>query len=323
MSHAPSLNPGRGGRSLSGGRDRGILALAAIAPLWGYSWVVSKVSLRYAEPFTLVALTSAVCVPCLILVLVVTRRPLHPPPLGWTALIGILQTSLFNGLAIMALTMGGSGKVSVLAYTMPFWLLLLAWPFLGERLRGLQWPAVALAFAGLVLVVRPWDIGGALSGVLACAAGLAWAGGALAVKLLQRRAHVDGLSLTAWQMGFGSLPLIAAAVLAHGGWPVWTGTFVLCLAYSVLLANALCFALWIHALRALPAGAAGMGTLAVPVVGVFASWIQLGETPSLVEGIGMVLIVAALAVLAAYGLAAGRKGPAAAGDDAGLLPVIE
>ena len=323
MSDAASSDLGRGGRRPPSSRDLGVLALAALAPIWGYSWVVSKVSLAYADPLTLVALTTVLCVACLFLVLVVTRRPLRPPPLGWTALIGILQTSLFNGLAIVALTMGGAGKVSVLAYTMPFWLLLLAWPFLGERLRGLQWPAVTLAFAGLVLVVRPWDIGGALGGVLACAAGLAWAGGALAVKLLQRRTHVDALSLTTWQMACGGLPLIAAAVLTHGGWPVWTGTFVLCLAYSVLLANAVCWALWIFALRALPAGAAGMGTLAVPVVGAVASWIQLGEAPSLVEGIGMVLIIAALAVLASCGLAAGRRGSAAAGEEAGLLPVIE
>ena len=53
-----------------------------------------------------------------------------------------------------ALHDAGAGKVSVLTYTMPFWLLLLAWSFLGERLRGVQWLAVVLSFAGLVLVVR-------------------------------------------------------------------------------------------------------------------------------------------------------------------------
>jgi len=309
--------------SPSRGRHLGIVALAAIAPMWGYSWVVSKVALDYARPFTLLALITSACVACLFAMLVVTRRPLRPPPLGWTVLIGLLQTSLFNGLATVALTVGGAGKVSVLAYTMPFWLLLLARTLLGERLRGLQWPAVALAFAGLVLVVRPWDIGAALSGILACGAGLAWAGGALCVKLLQRRTRVDTLSLTVWQMAFGGLPLIAVAVLTHSGWPEWTSTFVWCLAYSVLVANAVCWTLWIYALRSLPAGAAGMGTLAVPVVGVVAAWIQLGEAPALVEGIGMAMIIAALAVLAACGLVAARRGSATAGEEPILLPVID
>ncbi len=304
-------------------RDLGVLSLAAIAPLWGYGWVVMKVALDYARPFTFVALITSLGAASLFLVLLVTRRSLRPPPLGWTVPIGLLQTTLFNSLAILALTVGGAGKVSVLVYTMPFWLLLLAWLFLGERLRSLQWPAVALAFAGLVLVVRPWDIGGALAGVLACAAGLAWAGGSLLVKLLQRRTRTDTLSLATWQMAFGAATLTAIAALTRSGWPEWTGAFILCLAYSVLLANALCWGLWVFALRSLPAGAAGMGTLAVPVVGVAASWIQLGEQPTGIEAAGMALIVAALAVLAAYGVRRGRRALDATGEEFAIPPVID
>ncbi len=304
-------------------RDLGVLSLAAIAPLWGYSWVVIKVALEYAGPFTFMALVTTLCAVCFFAVLLVTHRPLRPPPLGLTVLIGLLQTSLFNVLATVALSVGGAGKVSVLAYTMPFWLLLLAWLFLGERLRSLQWPAVALAFAGLVLVVRPWDIGGALSGVLACAAGLAWAGGSLLIKLLQRRTHVDLFSLTTWQMAFGAVPLVAIAALTQSGWPQWTGTFIACLTYVVLLSSGLCWVLWIFALRSLPAGAAGMGTLAVPVVGVAASWIQLGEQPTEVEAAGMALIIAALAMLATYGVVWGRRTAGATIEEGVIPPVID
>jgi len=302
-------------------RDLGILALVVIAPIWGYSWIVTKVALDYSGPLTFAAIITALGAVCLFVVLVVTRRPLRPPPILWTVVIGLLQTSLFNGLATAALTAGGAGKVSVLVYTMPFWLLTLAWLFLGERLRGLQWPAVALAFAGLVLVVRPWDIGGALSGVLACSAGLAWAASALLVKLLQRRGGWDTLSLTAWQLTVGCVPLAAAAFLFEGALPDWTGVFIACVAYSVLFANALCWVLWVLALRSLPAGAAGMGTLAVPVIGVVTAWIQLGERPAAAEGAGMALIIAALAALAAAGVAAGRRGTP--GDEPSLPPVID
>jgi drug/metabolite transporter (DMT)-like permease len=315
MSHMADASPTRSSRL-------GLLALACIAPVWGYSWVVGKIALQYSAPLTFTALITGLGAACLFVALVVTRRPLRPPPLGWTVLIGIFQTSLFNGLGIAALSAGDAGKVSVLVYTMPFWLLTLAWLFLGERLGGLQWPAVALAFAGLVLVVRPWDIGGALSGVLACAAGLAWAGGSLLIKLLQRRTPCDTLSLTAWQLGFGSLALIAGAVLTDSGWPQWTDSFIACIAYSVLLSNAVCWALWIYALRSLPAGAAGMGTLAVPVVGVIAAWIQLGEAPALVEGIGMMLIITALAVLAAAGIRNDRRGGTSGGEPP-LLPIVD
>ena len=305
-------------------RDLGVLSLAVIAPIWGYSWVVIKVALDYARPFTFIALATASCAVGFFVVLLVTRRPLRPPPLGLTVPIGLLQTSLFNILATVALSVGGAGKVSVLAYTMPFWLLLLAWLFLGERLRGLQWPAVALAFAGLILVVRPWDIGGALSGVLACAAGLAWAGGSLLIKLLQRRTHVDPLSLTTWQMTFGAVPLIAIAALTQSGWPQWTDTFIACLAYVVFLSSGLCWVLWTFALPLTDRGRApGWATLAVPVVGVAASWIQLGERPTAAEAAGMAAIIAALTVLAAYALLAGRRGRGAAGEELAIPPVID
>jgi hypothetical protein len=51
--------------------------------------------------------------------------------------------------------------------------------------------------------------------------------------------------------------------------------------------------------------------------------LQLGEVPTLVEGIGMILIVAALAVLAAGGLSAGRRKAPAAGEDLTVQPITD
>ena len=161
------------------------------------------------------------------------------------------------------------------------------------------------------------------SGVLTLLGGLSWAASALVVKLMQRRHTVDVLSLTTWQMVFGSVPLIIAALLTYSGGPEWTFSFWWGLAYTVVLANAVAWFLWLYALHALPAGAAGLGTLSIPVVGVIAAWIQLGEVPTLVEGIGMLLIIGALAVLAAYGLLAGRRGAAAAGEEPDVRPVTD
>ncbi len=61
----------------------------------------------------------------------------------------------------------------------------------------------------------------------------------------------------------------------------------------------------------------------MPVIGVTAAWIQLGEQPNAIEGAGMMLIIAALAVLAAYGIAAGRRVPRVSADDVIMPPVIE
>ena len=49
-----------------------------------------------------------------------------------------------------ALVDGGPGKTSILVFTMPVWVLLMGWPALGERVRGLQWVAVGLALGDVL-----------------------------------------------------------------------------------------------------------------------------------------------------------------------------
>ena len=302
------------------GRDLGALALALLAVIWGYNWVVMKVGLQYAQPFTFSALRTFLGALSLFALLLVLRRSLKPPPLLWTVAIGLLQTTGFTGLLMWALESGGAGKTSVLTYTMPFWLLLLAWAFLGERLRGVQWLAVALALAGLLLVLEPWHLQGASGSLLAVAAGFCWAASAVVVKRFQATHEFDLLSLTTWQMLFGSLPLVLIAALTWQGGPDWTATFALTLAYNVLLGNAVAWLLWLFGLRRLSAGAAGIATLAAPVIGVTAAWVQLGERPSAGEAAGMALIIGALTIVTVRGILAGRRAAprtrsgAAAGD---------
>ena len=298
-------------------RDLGFAALILLAVIWGYNWVVMKIGLAYAEPVTFAALRTFLAALGLIALLALLRRPLRPVAVGTTVVIGLLQTTGFVGLLMLALQSGGAGKTSVLTYTMPFWLLVLARLFLGERLRGAQWLAVAMALAGLLLVLSPWQLHGTLSSVLALSGAVCWAASAVVVKRLQARRHVDLLSLTTWQMLFGSLPLVALALLLPQQGPEWTGVFVLTLVYNVVLGNAVAWLLWLYGLRTLPAGAAGLGTLATPVIGVLAAWLQLGERPDAWEAAGMALIIGALTVVAVRGLVAAREGGPGSGRRAG------
>ena len=285
----------------------GAVALAVLALVWGYNWVVMKIGLRYSQPVTFAALRTFLGALVLFGLLAALRRPIRPRAIALTGLIGLLQTTGFVGLALWALASGGAAQTSVLVYTMPFWLLLMAWVVLGERLGRLQWLAVGLAFCGLILVLSPWRLSGLSGSLLAVGAGFVWAASAVAAKILQRRREVDLLSLTAWQMLLGSVPLIVIAFATATRPPVWSASFVWALAYNVLLANALGWFVWLYALRLLSVGRAGLGTLATPVVGVVAAWIQLGERPSPAQTIGMALIVAALGVVTLAAAAGGQR----------------
>ena len=286
-----------------------IIALLLISLVWGYNWVVMKIALEYAQPFAFSAMRTFFGAISLFILLPIMRRPLRPRALGPTALLGVLQTTGFVGLLTWALQNGGAAKTAILTYTMPFWLLLMAWVVLGERLRGYQWVAVGLALCGLMLILTPWRLEGGLSDFLAVGGALCWAGSAVYAKILRKRHQVDLLSLTAWQMLLGAVPLIVVALVTWSSPPVWTGTFIVALIFNVLLGNALAWILWLYILHSLRAGTAGLAMLLTPVVGIVSAWIQLGERPGVLEGLGMIAVVGALLLVGARELSTGRRWP--------------
>ena len=303
--------------STAGGTRRWLpaVALVLLALIWGYTWPVMKLMLDYAEPFPYAAMRTFLGGVGLVALLPLLGRPLRPKALGLTVILGVLQTAGFLGLMTWALQGEGAGRTAILTYTMPFWLLLLAWVFLGERLRGFQWLAVGSALAGLVLVVTPWRLEGVLSPLLAVGGALSWAASAIVAKVLRRRHEVDLLALTAWQLLLGSLPLVVVAGLTWSP-PVWSGTFIAGLAFTVVAGNMVAWILWLYILNALPAGTAGLGMLLTPVIGIVASWIQLGEKPAVLEGLGMALIVCALLLTVVSGIwtdLTGRRQPSPPG----------
>jgi drug/metabolite transporter (DMT)-like permease len=75
------------------------------------------------------------------------------------------------------------------------------------------------------------------------------------------------------------------------------------------------FLLWTYVIDRLPAGVAGLGTLAVPVIGMTGSRLQLGEQIAFWEGWGIALIVAALALLSIMRLRENRKENVVPGQD--------
>lgn len=108
-------------------------------------------------------------------------------------------------------------------------------------------------------------------------------------------------------MILGSIPLLVAAVFTTYYALVWSPTFVEALAFCALLASAFGWFAWLYILEVLPAGVAGMSSLAVPVAGVALAGIQLKEIPTVSESIGMALIVLALCVLSARGVVSGKR----------------
>jgi drug/metabolite transporter (DMT)-like permease len=272
-------------------------AILVLASVWGYNWVVIKVATHDADAFTVSAIRTVVGAMCLFGVLAVTRRSLRPPPLWPTLVLGLMQTTIYTLLQVLAIATGGAGRTAVLFYTMPFWIVLLAWPILHERVTRNGFIALALAAVGLACVVSPLDVTrGLLSKGLSIVGAVIWAASSVYAKLVNARDGTDLLALTAWQMFFGSLPLVVVAALVPVHHVVLTPAFLLAIAYIAIPATGLAWLLWMFLLDRLPAGIVGVASLLTPVVGVLAAWLQLGERPGTLELFGMACIVAALVI---------------------------
>jgi drug/metabolite transporter (DMT)-like permease len=280
---------------------KAFIALFLLTLIWGYNWVVMKLAVQYASPFQFAALRTFLGALMLFLVLFITKRPLKLQEFPTMMLLGILQTCGFTGLLIWALVEGGAGKTAVLSYTMPFWVMLFAWPLLGEKVQGWQWLAVAFALFGIVLIFDPLHIkGDGVSMLMALASGISWAVSAIVSKKLhKRRPDLDLLNITAWPTLLGAIPIIIVALILPAPPIVWSNTFILTVIYSIFLSGSLAWVLWTYALQRLPAGVASMASMLAPVIGVIAAWLQLGERPSQIELFGMLFIALALVIISA------------------------
>jgi drug/metabolite transporter (DMT)-like permease len=275
-----------------------LLGLIILCLIWGYNWVVMKQALRYSEPFTFSALRCLLGAVSLFAVLFILRRPLSPGSLSDALILGLLQIFGSAGMSVWALASGNVGKTVVLCYTMPFWLLALAWLVLGERPHGPEWLAAIIAFIGLFLILQPWRFHQHLfSALLATTSGVSWALAAIWVRRWRKKEKLDLLPLTAWQLLLGGIPLLLVALWKEDAAINWTPYFISALAYNAVLVMAVAWILWLYALQELPVGMSSVGILLVPLIGVLTAWANLGEVPDAFEGVGMVLILTGLGIL--------------------------
>jgi drug/metabolite transporter (DMT)-like permease len=284
------------------------LALFVLTITWGYTWVMSKQALAFAPPFAFAAERCVGGALALFFALKLLGRSLKLEAPGPTLAIAFTQAAGFMAFQTWALVEGGPGKTAVLIFTMPIWTLLMAWPILGERIRGKQWLAALCTLVGLLLIIEPWDMQSSLfSKFLGIIAALFWAIGSILIKRLRSKQKVDLLALTAWQMLLGAVPLVLLALIVPEHSTNWTVTYISILVFISVISTGLCWWLWIYILDRVPAWEASLSVLGTPVVAILSSRLMLGESFKISEIMGIVLIGTGLALLSLISWAASRR----------------
>ncbi len=254
-----------------------ILLALLVTLIWGLNFVVIKVGLGDFPPLLFCALRFALAA----LPLLFLRGPLPAPP-GRILLIGVLLGVVKFGLLFVGMAQGmPAGLSSLVLQSQVFFTILIAALWLGERPspRGLF--GLLLAAAGLLLIGLERPLGDSLLAfLLVIAAALAWSFANIATK---RSGATDMLRLICWVSLVPPLPLLALSYVFEGPRAIeqavlhmsWGGFGALL--YIAFGATTVGFAIWSFLLRHYPASLVTPFALAVPVSGLLAGWLLLGE----------------------------------------------
>jgi drug/metabolite transporter (DMT)-like permease len=270
---------------------------------WGLNWPMMKLALQDIPVWTFRTLCLMVGGSTLLLLTKLSGQAVTFPrarfaSLAFVALFNITGWHLCSAYGLLHT---GGGRAAIIGYTMPLWTSLFSVFVLGTKPTGRQVIALMLGMAALLTLITQdlQAVGGAPLGALFMTmAALNWGLGTILVKKIDW-GRMSVMALTGWQQLIGGIPIVIGwwilepvPDIAAIGWPALAG-----LGYAVFVAMVFCHTAYFKLVSLLPAHVAAMGVLAVPVVGVIASALILGEAIGPPELTALALVVSALFLL--------------------------
>jgi drug/metabolite transporter (DMT)-like permease len=260
----------------------GLMFLAITSVGWGFNWPVTKYLLSELPPLSLRGTTGVIGAGLLALLALLRGQSLRVPRKMWPRLVlaAFLNVGCWMVLMGLALLWLPAGEAALIAYTMPIWASILAWPILGERPNLLRVISLLMAFAGLAAIMGGNGFAASqvkLPGIIMALVGsIGFAVGTVLSKKLPL--HLPPLTAAAWQIGIGCLPVaIVGLGVENADVAALSGLGWILIVYSTVVQFCVAYVSWFAALARLPASVAAIGTMAVPVIGVVASAIALHE----------------------------------------------
>jgi drug/metabolite transporter (DMT)-like permease len=191
------------------------LALVFNALVWGLSWwPLRTLAQQGLHPLWATAIVFIFALTCLLCVRPNAWRGLNQTPWLWGL---TLASGLTNVGFNWAVTQGDVVRAVLLFYLMPVWVMLLAWPLLGERPSRASLLRLALALTGLLLVLKtansPWPVPEGLTDWLAIMGGFCFA---LTNILLRKLNHTPEPARILAMFAGGVIAATAAALAGLG-----------------------------------------------------------------------------------------------------------
>lgn len=266
--------------------------LVVMVLVWGINYIVLKAVLEVMTPFAFNAVRFSLAALTLALIAAALRAP-RPgaTDLRRLALLGLLGNTLYQFAFIKGVALTRAGNAALIMAAVPVQTAVLSHLHGLERLRGRDAAGLALSTAGIVTIVAGSEagvgFGASMTGdLLVFASTMCWTYYVLGTKPLADR--YGSLTVTAWTMGMGSIPLVLLSIPALAAQPwhrvsgaAWAGT-----AASALGALVLSYLIWFRGVRVLGPSRTSMYSNFTPIVVALSAWPLLGETPTLWQAAG-------------------------------------
>ncbi|MEM1201064.1 MAG: DMT family transporter [Pseudomonadota bacterium] len=278
----------------------GFFLLAGVTLFWGANWPGMKIALAELPVWWFRSMSVGAGALGLLVIARLSHGTLRVPlremvPLAVCAIFAIMGWHVF---AAYGVSMMPAGRASIIAFTMPVWASIFGSFLIGEPFTKPKVIGLMLGLGGLaVLMGEDLVVLGAapVGGLFMLMAAISWGFGTVLFKRQAWSAPVA--TIVGWQLLTAFVPITVVALLTE---PVPDLTALSAktwwaLAYLFALPMVFCQWAYFKVVTIFPAAIAAMGTLAVPIVGVYSSALILGEPVGWQELTALVLICSALA----------------------------
>jgi drug/metabolite transporter (DMT)-like permease len=275
---------------------RAIFMGLAFALMWSSAFTSARMIVADAPPLTALALRFLVSGLIGVSIAAALGQTARLTPSQWRATIifGICQNAIYLGFNFVAMQWIEASLAAIVASTMPLLVALGGWLILRERLRPLGYAGLLAGVIGVAIIMgHRMSEGVDLTGLLFCGIGAT----ALAYATLSMRGTSGGgnlLMVVGLQMLVGS-SLLAVAALALESWDInWTPRLGLAFAYTTLVPGLLATWLWFLLVARIGAVRAAAFHFLNPFFGVVIASVLLGESLTLWDVGGVVVIAAGI-----------------------------
>ena len=288
---------------------RDIVLVLLVCVAWALNFLISALALREIPPFLFTAVRFA------LLALPLAYFLKRPAPGQWPRLVAVaLCVGVVHfGLSFSALKLAGdlSSPAIVMQSYVPM-TALLAWWLLGERFAWRTGVAIAVSFAGvLVLGFDPLVLDQPMSLLLMLVSAAFLAIGTVLMKGLR---GLDVFSQQGWTAVFSVLPLLAISAAVEPGalaqlpqvsWVAWTGAL-----YAAFVSSLLGHGLYYVLVQRHPVAQVTPWLLLVPVLAVALGIAFWGDRPGPRLWLGGAMVLGGVLIIALRAIAKSRVIPA-------------